>query len=169
MCCHGKETAGEIRRFRGEKFKDLWPGNHWLWQNKQINNHVMSVNTLKTLNNMGWGKPLKGWQLWYFIYIYTFNIHWKDWCWSWSSKTLATWCKWSTHCKRPWCWERLKAGEGGDDRGCDGWMASLTQWTWIWANSGRWWRTEKPGVLRSMGSQTVGHNWETEQHIKGGN
>ena len=53
MCRHGKETAGEMRRFRGEKLKDLWPGNHWLWQNKQVNNHVMSVNTLKTLNNMG--------------------------------------------------------------------------------------------------------------------
>ena len=64
------------------------------------------------------------------------NIHWKDWCWSWSSNTLATWCKEPTHWKRPWCWERLRAEEG-DDRGWDGWMASLTQWTWVWANSGR--------------------------------
>ena len=54
--------------------------------------------------------------------------------------------------KRPWCWERLKVGEG-DDRGWDGWMASLTQWTWVWVHSGSWWWTGRPGVLRSMGSQ----------------
>ena len=49
--------------------------------------------------------------------------------------TLASWCKELTHWKRPWCWERLKVGGKGDDRGWDGWMASLTQWTWIWASS----------------------------------
>ena len=65
----------------------------------------------------------------------TLNIHWKDWCWSWSSNTLATWGEVPACYKRPWCWERLKAGEG-DDRGWDGWMASLTQWTWVWASSG---------------------------------
>ena len=59
------------------------------------------------------------------------NSHWKDRCWSWKSNTLATWCEVLAHLKRPWCWERLKAGEG-DDRGWDGWMASLTQWTWVW-------------------------------------
>ena len=58
------------------------------------------------------------------------NIHWKDWCWNWHSNTLVIWCKEPTHWKRPWCWERLKAGEG-DDRGWDDWMASPTQWTWI--------------------------------------
>ena len=59
------------------------------------------------------------------------NIYWKDWCWSWSSNTLATSCEELTHWKRPWCWEKLKArGEGGDG-GWDGWMASLTQWTWV--------------------------------------
>ena len=63
------------------------------------------------------------------------DIHWKDWCWSWNSSTLATWCKELTHVRRPWCWERLKAG--GEGVGWDGWMASLTQWTWVWANSGR--------------------------------
>ena len=65
--------------------------------------------------------------------------------------------------KRPWCWERLRARGEGDERGCDGWMASPTQWTWVWANSGRWWRTGKPGMLQSMGSQRVGHNLATEQ------
>ena len=53
------------------------------------------------------------------------DIHWKDWCWSWNSNTLATWCKEYTHWKRLWCWERLKAGGEGDDEGWDGWMASL--------------------------------------------
>ena len=52
--------------------------------------------------------------------------------------------------KRPWCWERLKAGEG-DDRGWDGWMASQTRWTWVWVNSGSWWWTGRPGMLQSMG------------------
>ena len=57
------------------------------------------------------------------------NVHWKDWCWSWNSNILYTWCEELTHLKRPWCWERLKVGGEGDDRGQDGWMASPTQWT----------------------------------------
>ena len=89
------------------------------------------------------------------------NIHWKDWCWKWSSNALATWCKELTHWKRPWHWERLKVGEG-DGRGWDGWMASPTQWTWVWVNSGSWWWTGRPGMLKSMGSQRVGHDWMTE-------
>ena len=64
--------------------------------------------------------------------------------------------------KRPWCWKRLRAGEG-DYRGQDGWMASLTQWTLVWASSGRWWRTGKPGVLQSMGLQRVGQDLVTKQ------
>ena len=75
---------------------------------------------------------------------------------------LACWCKGPTHWKRPWCWERLRARGEGSHRGWDGWMALLTQWTWVWANSRRLWRTGKPGVLQSMGSQRVGH-WATEQ------
>ena len=59
-----------------------------------------------------------------------------------------------THWKRPWCWERLRAGGEGDDRGWDGWMASPTQWTWVWADSGRWWKMEKSGQLQSMGSKS---------------
>ena len=63
--------------------------------------------------------------------------------------------------KRPWCWERLKAGGEGDDRGWDGWMASLTQWTWVWVGSGGWWWSGKPGVLQSIGlqSRTQLSNW----------
>ena len=79
------------------------------------------------------------------------NIHRKDWCWSWNSNTLATWCKELTHLKRPWCWERLKAGGEGDYRGWDGWMASPTQWTWVWVDSGSWWWTGRPGMLQSIG------------------
>ena len=90
------------------------------------------------------------------------NIHWKDWCWSWSSNTLATWCKELTHLKRPWCWERLKGGGEGDDRGWDGWMASPTRWTWVWVNSRSWWWTGRPGVVQSMGLQRVRHDWEAE-------
>ena len=59
--------------------------------------------------------------------------------------------------------ERLKAGEEGDDRGWDGWMASLTQWTWVWVDSGSWWWTGRPGVLQFVGLQRVGHVWVTEQ------
>ena len=75
---------------------------------------------------------------------------------------LVTWCKELIHWKRPWCWERLKEGGEGDDREWDGWMASLTQWTWVWASSRSWWCTRQPGVLQSMGSQRVKHNWAAE-------
>ena len=74
----------------------------------------------------------------------------------------ATWCEELTHWKRPWCWERLKVGGEGDDRGWDGWMASLTQWIWVWVNSSSWWWTGRPGVLWSMGSQRDGHDWANE-------
>ena len=67
---------------------------------------------------------------------------------------LATWCKELTHWKTSWYWERLKAGEEGDDRGWDGWRTSLTRWTWVWASSRSWWWTGKPGVLHSMGSHS---------------
>ena len=70
---------------------------------------------------------------------------------------------------RPWCWERLKAGGEGDNKGWNGWMASLTQWTWVWASSGSWWWTGKPGALQSMGSQRVRLDWATKlnSYIKG--
>ena len=67
-----------------------------------------------------------------------------------------------THWERSWCWERLKVGGAGDDRGWDSWMASLTQWTWVWVNSRSWWWTQKPGMLQSMGSQRVKRDWATE-------
>ena len=95
------------------------------------------------------------------------NILWKDWCWSWSSNTLATWCTAPTHWKRPWCWERLKAKGEGNNKGWDGWKALLTQWTWVWASSRRWlkdreaWRATVHGVANS---QTWLSDWITTIH-----
>ena len=90
------------------------------------------------------------------------GVHWKDWCLSWNSNTLVTSCKELIHWKRPWCWVGLGAGGEGDNRGWDGWMASPTRWTWVWMDSGSWWWTGRPGVLRFMGLQRVGHDWVTE-------
>jgi len=80
---------------------------------------------------------------------------------------LATWCEELTHWKKPWCWESLKVGGKGDDGGWDGWMASLTRWKWVWVNSGSLWWLGNPGLLQSMRSQRVGHNWMTELNWKG--
>ena len=89
-------------------------------------------------------------------------VHWKDWCWSWDSSSLATSCEALTHFKRPWCWEGWRSGGEGDNRGWFGWMASPTQWTWVWMDFGSWWGTGWPGVLRFIGSQRVGHDCATE-------
>ena len=91
-------------------------------------------------------------------------VYRKDWCWSWNSNTLAAWCEELTHWKRPWCWERLRAGGEGDNRGWDDWMASPTQWTWVWVGSRNWWWTGRLGVLQFIGSQKVGHDWATEMN-----
>ena len=85
-----------------------------------------------------------------------------NWCWSWNSNPLATWCKELTHWKKPWCWERLKAGGKGDDRGWDSLISLPTPWTWVSASSWSWWQTGKPGLLQSKRLQRVGHDWETE-------
>ena len=87
--------------------------------------------------------------------------------WSWSANTLA-WFKELTHLKRPWWWERLKVGGGGDNRRWDGWMASPTQRTWVWVNSRSWWWTGRPGMLQSMGLQRVTTerlNWTDVIHV----
>ena len=78
---------------------------------------------------------------------------------------LATWWEGLTHWKRPCCWERLKAEREEGNRGWVGWMASLTQWTWIWASSRSWWWRGKPDMLQSMGLQRVAHDLVTEQQI----
>ena len=108
-------------------------------------------------------KPVnpKGNHSWIFIGRNEYSWIFIDWCWSWISNTLATWCEELTHLKRPWCWGRLNAAGEGDDRRWDGWMASPTWWAWIWTSSGSWWWTGKPGVLQPMGLQRVRHDWET--------
>ena len=83
-------------------------------------------------------------------------------CWATFASPLATSCEELTHWKRLWCWEGLGAGGEGVDSGWDGWMASLTRWTWVWVDSGSWWWTGRPGMLQFMGSQRVGHDWATE-------
>ena len=80
----------------------------------------------------------------------------------WNSSTLATSCEELTHWKRLWYWEGLGAGGEGDDREWNGWMESLTRWTWVWVNSRSWWWTGRPGVLRFIGLQRVGDNWATD-------
>ena len=90
------------------------------------------------------------------------GLLWKEWCRSWNSSTLATSCKELTHWRRLWCWEGFWAEGEGDDREWDGWMASLTRWTWVWVNSESCWWTGKPGLLQFMGSQRVRHDWVTE-------
>ena len=133
-------------------YKESWaPGNWCFWT-------VVLQKTLESPLDCKEIQPVhsEGNQPWIFI-------HWKDWCWSWSSNNLATWCEELTHWKRPWCWERLKAREG-DDRGWNGWMALPTQWTWAWVNSGSWWWTRRPGMLQSMGSLRVRQVWGTEQN-----
>ena len=103
------------------------------------------------------------------------NIHWKDWCWSWNSSTLATWCEELIHWKKPWCFERLMEGGEGENRGWDGWMASLTWWTWVWLSSGSWWWTGEAwcaAVHRVAKSWTWLSNWTelngTHRDIKKG-
>ena len=85
------------------------------------------------------------------------GISLEEWCWSWNSSTLAS-CEELTHWKRLWGWEGLGAGGEGDDRGWDGWMASLTRWMWVSVNSRSWWWTGRPGVLRFMGSHRARHD-----------
>ena len=89
------------------------------------------------------------------------NIHWKDWSWSWSSNTLATWYEELTHWKRPWCWERLKVGGEGDNRGWDDWMALLTRWMSLskfqeMMSDRETWHAAVHGVVKS---QTQLGNW----------
>ena len=127
-------------------YKDSWVLKNWCFWT------VVLEETLESLLDCKEIQPVhpKGNQSWIFIRKTDAD-----------SNVLATWCKELTHMKRPWCWERLKAGEV-DDRGWDGWMALLTQWTWVWVISGNWWWTGKPGMLQSMESERVRHDWATE-------
>ena len=130
--------------------KESWMPKNWCFQ------IVVLEKTLEC--------PLDCKEINHFFRKLTLNIYWKDWCWSWSSNTLATWCEEQTQWKRPWCWESLSAKREEGGRGWDGRIALLTQWTWTWANSGRQWGTERPGMLQSMGWRRVRHwlnDWTT--------
>ena len=132
--------------------KESWVPKNWCFRNVVLEKIPESPLDCKEIQPV---RP-KGNQSWIFIGR-TDSL--KDWCWRWSSSTLATWCKEPTHWKRLWWWERLRAGGERDDRGWDGWMASLNQLTWIWASSGRYWWTGKPDMLQFMGLQRVRHDW----------
>ena len=127
--------------------KESWAPKNWCFWTMVLEKTLESPLDCKEIKLVN---P-KGNQSWIFIGS-----------WSWSSNTLATSCEELTHWKRPQCWERLKAAEEGQNRGWDGWMASPTRWTWVWASSGSWWWTGRPSVLQSMESQRVRHDWATE-------
>ena len=116
--------------------------------------------TWKTLTVLGQYDP--NWEIWIVYQVYNIQIKISQLGSYWNSSTLATSCEELAHWKRVWCWDGLGAGGEGDDRRWDGWMASLTRWTWIWVNSGSWWWAGRPGVLRFMGSQRVRHDWVTK-------
>ena len=122
--------------------------------------------TLVRVNSGSWCWTRRPGELWFMGSQRVGNdwetkLIWNVWSWSLSSNTLATWCEWTTHWKRLWCWESLRTGEGGN-RGWDGWIASPIPLIRVWANSRRQ-RTEETGALQSIWSQRVGHNVTTEQ------
>ena len=106
--------------------------------------------TVETVTDLFWGAPKS-------LQMLTAALKLKD-TYFLKEKLWTT----LTHLKKPWCWERLKVGGEGDDRGWDGWMASLMWWTWVWVNSGSWWWMGRPGMLQSIGLQTVRHKWAIE-------
>ena len=122
--------------------------NWWFWT-------VVLKKTLESLLDSKEIKPVnyKGDRPWLFIEAVILRL---------KLQYMTTWYKEPTHWKRPWCWERLRVGGEGDNRVWDDWMASPTQWMWVWVNSGSWWWTGRPSLLQSMGSQRVGPDWATE-------
>ena len=128
-------------------YNESWAPNNWFFWTVVLGKTLESPLGCKEIQPV---HP-KGNQSW--IFIWRTDVE---------TNTLATWCEELTHLKRPWWWERLKAGGEGDDRGWDGWMASPTHWTWDWVNSWSSWWTGRPGVLQSMVSQRVGPDWVTE-------
>ena len=132
-------------------YKENWAPKNWCFWTVVLEKTLESPMGSKEIQAVN---P-KGNQSWIFIG--------RTDAWSWNSNTLATSWKELTHLKRHWCWARLKkAGGEGDNRGWDGWMTSPTQCVWVWVSSGSLWWTGKPGMLKSMGSQRIGHDRVTE-------
>ena len=138
-------------------YKDSWALKNWCF---------WTVGLEKTLENPLDSKEIKpgnpkGNQSWIFIARTDVEV-----------ETLILWLPDElTPWKRPWCWERLKAGGEGEDKGWDGWMVSPTQWTLAWVSSRNWWWTGKPGMLQSMGSRRVNTmsdsvNWTDKLRIE---
>ena len=131
----------------------------WLLSAAMLNLCILICSSFKELVTYLYESPQKWWmegQEWCIMYI----------GWRVESPSCFIYnhpnCLWNRgHWKRPWCWERLKTGEG-DDRVWNDWMASPSWWTWVWVNSWSWWWTRRPGMLQSMRSQRVGHDWATE-------
>ena len=129
--------------------KESWASKNWCFWTVVLEKTLESPLDYKEIQPI----HLKGNQSWIFIERTNVEVE---------TNSLATWCKELIHWKRPWFWERLKAGGEGDARGWDSWMASPTGWKWVLVSSGSWWWTGKPEVLQSIRSQRVGHNWATE-------
>ena len=136
-------------------YKESWPLKNWCFWTLVLEKTLESPLDIKVM------KPVhpKGNQTWVFIGRTDVEVEIPI---LWPPDT-ESWL-----IKRAWCWERLKVGGEGDDRGWDGWMASPTQWTCVWVNSGSQWWTGRPGVLWFMGSQRIGHNWVTELNWRRG-
>ena len=122
-----------------------------------VSNHFLKNNILELWH---WGRLLRPLDCKEIQAVHPQGNQSWIWCWSWNSNTLAMWCEEPTHWKRHWCWERLKAGGEGDNRGQDCWMASPTRWTWVWVNSGSLdreaWHAAVHGVTKS---RTWLSNW----------
>ena len=137
---------------REDSWESLGPGT----ARRSKQSILKEINSLRNHSWMFIGNPLN-------VHWNPLNIHWKDWRWSWSSNTLAIYVKSQLIGRNPDAGKDWRQEEKRGDREWDGWMASPSQWTWAWANSRRWWRTGKPGVLQSMGLQRVGHDLVNEQ------
>ena len=126
-------------------YKESWAPKNWCFWTVVLEKILESPLDCKEIQPV----HLKGAQSWVFIGG-TDDEAETPILWPPNVESLLIW--------RLWCWERLRAGGEGNDRGWDGWMASPTRWTWVWVDSSSWWWIGRPGVLRFMGSQRVGHD-----------
>ena len=143
------QQLNDLYTYRTYIYKESWVLKNWCFWTVLLEKTLESPLDCKEIQPV---HP-KGDQSWYLLEGLMLELKFQY---------LATSCEELTHWKRLWCWEGLREGGEGDDRGWDGWMASPTRWTWVWVNSGSWWWTGRPGVLQFMGLQKVRHDWVTE-------